>query len=422
MKRHLFIAFLTLVLVACSEDEGAIAPRLTSPATANYNASCQTDIRFDASTHWTATSDADWMTLVQEEGTGQGRLPIYLEQNDAEQTRHATVTITFDDKERSTLKVQITQRIPSENGTAYVDLPKNFGLGWGYDMKADIADVSGLRGQIFNGADLNRKYGEDAIYVNNSTGSDLYMASGNSHEEMQNNMGATFAGSADILIASAKVSVEYSNQIKEKKDRRYVWCRTTKAVKMAGFGYPVDMANKSLVRYCTTQAFRDAVNTDSPEDIVRKFGTHLVTTAELGGKLDYYFTVSQTVKTEVERIITHINVKVLFIKKSWTEVDEKTWTEIKRDFQARYQVTGGGQIGQTLNAKLKACGEQNIPLDDPTLFEKWDACFVNPNTANPDNLTMIACNVIPIWEVIETINANKAKAIEEYVMGTYLKK
>lgn len=421
MRRHIFFASLALVLAACSEDEEALAPRLTSPATAVYNASCQTDtIRFDASTHWTATSDAGWLTLVQQEGTGNGRLPIYIEQNDDEQLRRATITITFDNEERSTLKVQITQCIPSENGTAYVDLPKNFGLGWGYDLKVDIADVSGIRGQVFNGQNLIRDY-DDPISVENCASTDLYLASGNSHEEMQSQMGASFAGSADILIASAKVSMEYSNQIKEKKDRRYVWCRTTKTVKLADFDSSVDVADKYLVRWCTTESFRKAVNECSPKDFVQRFGTHLITTSILGGKLDYYFTVSQTVKTEVERIITHINVKLLFFKKSWTEVDEKTWTDIQRDFQARYEVTGGGKIGQTLNEKLKVCGEQNVPLDDPTLFDKWNACFENPNTVNPDDLTMVGFDVIPIWYVVETINQKKAEAIRKYVLEEYLK-
>jgi nitrous oxide reductase accessory protein NosL len=421
MRRLLFIASLALVLAACSKDEERATPRLISPAAVTYDSSCQRDtICFSSTGSWKAETDARWLTLALAEGTGAGQLPIYIQQNDAEEPRTATVTITTHDGQQ--MKVSLTQRLPDTNGLSYVNLPKEYGVGWGYDMKADVADVSGLRGQVFDAQRLINDYGRNAILMTNSSYSDLYYASGNSHEEMQQDMGAKFAGSADILIANAKVSVEYSNQIKETKDRRYVWCRTTMSVKKAFLGNNIQMSNKNLVNYCTTDAFyNEAMSNNSAEEFVKKFGTHLVIRSDLGGKFDYYFTVSQTVKTEVERIITHINVKILFIKKSWTEVDEKTWTDIKTDFNARYQVSGGGKVGIELNKQLKNCSEHNVPLEDPMLIDRWNACFTNPETANPDDLTMVGFNVIPIWNVVKTINPRKSKAIEEYVMGSYLK-
>lgn len=93
---------------------------------------------------------------------------------------------------------------------------------------------------------------------------------------------------------------------------------------------------------------------DKVEDIVRKFGTHVVTSSNLGGKLDYYFTLSQDIKTEIEKVVTSINVKILFFKSSSTTVDEKTWTEIKKDFQGNFVVTGGGDSGTILNRQMKS--------------------------------------------------------------------
>lgn len=418
IKRKLLL-FIILVLAACSRDEDMNTPFLTSPAAVTYDASCQTDtISFNTTGSWKAMTDAEWLTLMQDGGNGNGRLPIYIQQNDDEKLRTATITIITHNGQK--IQVSLMQRVPSENGLAYIDLPKTFGLGWGYDMKADIADVTGLRGQVFDAAALCNDYGDDIIQTDNNSYTDLYFASGNSHEEMQTNMGAKFAGSVDLFIAGAKVETEYSDQIKETRDRRYVWCRDFKAVKVSYFAN-LDYGEYNLARYCTTSAFRNAVRLSSPQDFVSKFGTHVIITSFLGGKFDYYFTVDQKVKTEVERIVTHINVKILFIKKSWTEVEESTWTEIQRDFKARYQVTGGGKLGIELNEKLRLCGEKNIPLEDPTLFTRWENCFTSPQKAKPDDLTVVDMQVIPIWDIVKIINPNKAAAIEQYVTTEYLK-
>ena len=424
MKSAPYIAVLLLVLTACSRDEdGVFTPHLTSPEAVTYDARCQTDtisFSLDGDILWKASTDGEWLTLEQTEGTGAGRLPIYIQQNDDEEQREATVTISVaDGSRRRTVSVKCMQSVPSENGYTYIDLPKTFGLGWGYDLSADIADASGLRGQVFDAAALRNDYGDNVIRAENSTHTNLYYASGNSHEEMQREMNAKVAGKADIFVAKAKVSVEYSNQISEKIDRRYMWCRDLRAVKTAYF-YNLDYGEENLM-YSTTWAFRNAVKRDTPQEFVRKFGTHLVIASCLGGKLDYYFTVSQSVKTEVERIITCINVKVLCFKKSWTNVDENVWTEVKKDFKSNYEVTGGGQAGETLNRQLHDRAAKGIPLESSDLFDNWSARFKDPNTARPEDLAMIDFEIIPIWEIVEVISRDKAAAIEEYVTGTYLK-
>ena len=158
--------------------------------------------------------------------------------------------------------------------------------------------------------------------------------------------------------------------------------------------------------------------------IVNKYGTHLVTTSALGGKLDYYFTLSQSVKTEVEQLVTTIQVKVLFVKKSSTSVEEHVWQEIKTDFEASFQLRGGGAIGEKLSKKLQDLSDNGTMLSeaDGPLFEQWDLRFADVENVDPDDLVMVNFQVMPIWEIIEPLNPTKAAEVEEYVMETYLKK
>ena len=124
-------------------------------------------------------------------------------------------------------------------------------------------------------------------------------------------------------------------------------------MKLAYFGNDVDLYDEEVLKWCTTSSFRNAVKNNPPQDIVRKFGTHVVTASYLGGKLDYYFTVTQNTKTTVEQISTTINVKVLFISTSASIVDEKTWQEVKKSFEGNFNVSGGGDAGIRLNSELQ---------------------------------------------------------------------
>ena len=348
------------------------------------------------------------------QGQGEGALPIYIQQNDDERQRQGVVTVTTADGH--TLSVGVTQNVPDHNGISYVNLPRTFGLGWGYDLSTDVADYQGLRGQVFDAEKLNQ-FDDDIIRGENSTSMNLYYESGETHIQLQTNMSTRFTGSADLLIAKGSVSVQYSSQTSETHDTRYVWCREIKNVKVAYFNNP-DYGSVRFIRQCITSSFRDAVQYDTPEAIVRKFGTHVVSLSALGGKLDYYFTISKSVKTSIETIVTDINVKVLCVEKSWTETDEKRWQEVKQSFNARYKVTGGGTVGDALNAELERTANKGIPLENPVLFDQWNACFRFP--VIEDNLTMIDFHVVPIWRIVQPLNANKAKAIESYIRNTYL--
>lgn len=419
-----FLPIFALLMVACHKSDDA-AMALYFPPQMKYDASCQTDtIRFKAWGHWKATTDDDWLTLPITEGDAQGEsfLPLYIQQNDADEVRDANVTITTDDG--STLTISLKQTVPIANGNIPIDLPRHYGLGWGYDLTIDVADIDGLRGQIFDAAALNKHYHDKAIDITNATHTDLMFESGNSHEELETKLSGRITGKADIFVASAKVQAEYSKQISEKKDRRYIWCRDFRQVKLAGFSSRVDYFDPVILSTTTTKAFRDAVASQNPEELVKKFGTHLVTTSALGGKLDYYFTLSKTVTTETETLITTIQVKVLFVKKSTTNVEEKTWQEIKSDFKANFHIRGGGTIGETLERKLQDLSTKGIMLSesDGPLFQQWDMRFEDPATVNPNDIVMVDFQVTPIWEIVGALNERKGKAVKDYILNTYLKK
>jgi len=303
---------------------------------------------------------------------------------------------------------------------SYIDLPKTFALGWGYDYSIDYADIAGIRGQVFDGAALHNDFGDDVVESENYATTKLLYVSEHSVEDLQQSMSAKVTGSVDLYIARAKVSVEYQKQINETKERLFIWCRDARTVRMAHFSNEVDIFDEKVVNWDTTSAFRQSVKNDTPENFVKKFGTHVVVSSVLGGKLDYYFTVSQDVKTETEGIITTVNVKVLCWESSSSSVDERSWTEIKKDFIGNFVVAGGGAVADKLNYEFKTHASKGEPVTNSELYDAWYDCFRYPSQANPDNLIMVDFEVLPIWLIVESLDPYKAEQIENYIRSHHL--
>lgn len=414
------VVLVLLLLVSCdnSRQEETAKPILQTASSLQYNAACQTDtLRFITSGAWTADCDAGWITLTDTEGEGNGTVELYIQQNDDEAPRQGTVRIHTAGGD---LTVPVSQEYSPNNGNILVNLPKTFGLGWGYDASIDYADEAGIRGQIFDAGKLKKDYGNEAFVMENSTSTHMFYEKAESSETLQQKIGGHISAEVDIKIASAKITGEFSQQITEQKDRLYVWCRDIRTVKLAYLGNCVDLYDGEMLKMCTTDSFRKSVNKDNAQDIVRKFGTHLITSSTLGGKLDYYFTVSQAVKTTVEKLVATINVKILFIKTSTSIVDENTWTEIKKDFKGSFIVTGGGQAGMLLNQELKKYASAGQPLTDSKLFDNWYQCFEVSDKTRDEDMAMVDFTVIPIWDIIYELNPAKAEAVEDYVTNTYL--
>ena len=415
-----FLAF--VVLSSCTDNDAIESIHLSSNSERVYNASCQEDkISFTASCSWSASTDCEWITLRIEEGSGNFELPLYIQQNDGDAERQATLIIT--PERGKPVSVVIVQQLPDLNNRIAIDLPEYYGLGWGYDLTADIADISGIRGQVFDGQQLRKRYSEDAVMVDNSTMTRSQFARGETHTELQKSMSGKVTGEVNVKVASAKVSVEYSKQINESKDRIYVWWREMRMVSEAYFANDISVFDENVLGKCTTDEFRKTISKERdtpPAKIVEKYGTHLIIASSLGGKFDYYFTISQDVKESIENVITTINVKIFGFKKSSSVNHEKIWLDVKQDFYASYHVQGGGDAGKKLEKALKQCGELNEPMNDQTLFDNWYDCFSDSSTAKDEDLTMIAYEVIPIWKVIEVTNPIKGKQVKEYLRDKYL--
>ncbi len=418
-SKHIIILLGILATLACTRDE--VRVEVISPQSINWDASCQRDsIIFNANCGWSVESDCDWLTMEVDNGYGNGVIPVYVQQNDAGIDRTGNIRLLFEDGTK--VEILVCQEASDLNSYGVlVNLPMTYGVGWGYDYSVDHADIDGIRGQIVDEAKLNRITGNQALITEAYASNYTQCVSEQSSARLIEKVSGELSAGVDIKIASAKLSGSFSKQTTENIDRLYVWYRDMRSVRKAHMN--TDLSD--VVKNCLTSDFKNAITAlkkgGSIKDFVNKYGTHFIWNSTLGGKFDWYFTVNQDIKETSERIVTTVTVKLLFWKKTSTSVDEKLWTNVKKDFIAEFEVTGGGEKGKDLNDALKATACKGEPLSDPDLITRWQNCFMNPNTAKDGELTMIDFKVYPIWDVVKKVDKNVAKKIEDYILNEYLK-
>lgn len=418
MKKRTFLILISCALFACKNEKDVADSELLSGSAVLFNAQCQTHtVEFRTQGKWTVNTSCDWITPAVKEGTGNAKVSVYIQQNDGDRIRTDSLFINTNNGRR--LKVVFTQSMFDVNSGAQVDLPRNFGLGWGYDYTTDHADATGLRGQVFDGQALINDFGNDAVISENQTATHIYYVSGHSVKSLQKKMSVEIAGEVNFLIAGARISTEFSKLEDEQKECLMIWSRDCKYVKQAYFSNDVDLYDPDVALFCTTAQFRKSVRDDSPREFVKKYGTHIIVNSSLGGKLDYFFSVKNDVTTETSAIVTAVTAKFLFWNKTWTSKEEKIWQQVKSEFEGHFYVTGGGAYEQKLNSEFKYCLAKGVPLQDTELLDKWQNCFVNTDTAKDSDLTMIDFQVVPIWEIVYCINHTKADEIKNYIESLY---
>lgn len=420
LMRKYFIAVLCIITtLACTRDD--VQVEVFSPQSLNWDASCQRDsIVFNADCGWSVESDCDWLTIEVENGYGNGVVPVYVQQNDGGIDRTGSILLLFEDGTK--VDILVCQEASDLNSYGVlVNLPMTYGVGWGYDYSVDHADIDGIRGQIVDEAKLNKITGNQALITETFASNYTQCVSEQSSARLIEKVSGGLSAGVDIKIASAKLSGSFSKQTTENVDRLYVWYRDMRSVRKAHMNADLSYIAKN----CLTNDFKKAINAlkkgDSVKDFVNKYGTHFIWNSTLGGKFDWYFTVNQDIKETAEKIVIMVTVKLLFWKKTSTSVDEKLWTEVKKDFIADFEVTGGGEKGNNLNNALKATACKGEPLSDPDLITRWQNCFMNPNTVKDDDLTMIDFKVYPIWDIVARVDKDVAKKIEDYILNEYLK-
>lgn len=403
-----------------------------------------TTLQIPLSGEWTATSDGEWLTLINESGNGIDA-QVYNEQNDDDDDRSALVTYSTKDGS-ATYKVAFVQKgvlSDDRNAEVVADVEIGCGAGWGYNGYGKYADVSGMKGQIVNSTQLaiilkkySVTYNGNLLMVDDKSvnETDAKISTGSSSSDMSKALGVNAdldlnlpcGFSMDITANYDKKDLSNSEKNFSKRLYRHIFKQRHLDANNVSALLEDDNIPEKERELILSAGFRNmlkklARTTESNRQnqvikFVQCYGTHIITRGDIGGCYEYSMTTDKSDVSSDEDIKAALDMgyKKMFSIKGDANYD-KMEKKVGSNYTSSVKIKGGNSL-LLANAASNiegGCSEADI--------KKW------LETIKEGACTLVDFKLTPIWYIIpDTYETSDglyvADIIEEYLTtGNILK-
>ena len=367
----------------------------------------------------TLSTDADWLKLVTETLPADGIIQLLADANGDGAGRAATITVASAKKPEQQVTLTVRQRGLSDNrnNDGDADPMTDFRVGWGFNAFDEYKSLNSLRGKIIDG-DLLRRFDSDSTFRSVQevvrSNEQFSVISAWSLQEMSEKLTKELTMQVNVLFVKKTVR-RFSEVCKESvKESACSYTRLQKTVASRSM-------DEGALRYLIGElpmselpftddfytAYQKVVESQGSQrqkaigDLIDGYGTHLITTASVGCKLDLCMTFDKNTDYEFEKETEETSSKVFGrTQKSQTEkVSEHTTCDLSNSNSM--QISGGSAITRArLEAAIKTLTD--IQALDGDLVLKWTGS-VSANDLNDakrrKNLDVVDFRFMPIWEL-----------------------
>lgn len=343
------IAIAAVAFSAC-EKEPAFLADVTYPEEANGNAivvdafANEFPLEIKTEGAWRVESDSFFFTVEPEDGNGNATVTVSVQNNTRSKRKTGHLTIVFPEHEGQNKVLTIEQKWQGEYGENADILDKQnviYAVGYGFDTTKGLYPNSDcLRAEIFNTSKLISEGTEGTGELKmNAT---LSTVTGNSITELSNKLTVKANASGGIgkfkAEANASFTMDYTNNSNHEYAINYLEATLTTARLNKGVG------RLKTRRYMNEEAYEDingifedyaqvrpdgTLNKDWAKNLIRDYGTHVVMTARLGGR------VRQSLDVDISDIKESYDLNV-FAKASYEGVLAKAGGSVNDDFHKSY--------------------------------------------------------------------------------------
>ena len=407
MKRKtLFtLAMSLLCLVSCSDTEEYIQ---TTEVVKEFqiNGNCDVySLGNSESATWRIVEVPEWITPVKSNGSIEDAIELYVESNN-NSAREGVVAVEYSNGRT------VSTRVSQSTRQTEVSLQRSYAVGWGFDVTTYM-DSRGLMDQIFNTQKV-LKFKNDAIANRRSTGTEILVFYGESYSQLNNSLNAHL-NLDKLKISTFELGLEgtFGNNALSDSKRVFSWMRGTYLERKVEFEVDVaDAQDNNLFTKDFAEERQNVINADGDDTSIRKlierYGTHYVTTADLGGFLDYYFS------SVVEKIEESMNIQAAisfgYNKMFNVKGDgnyEEAYNNLNTEKIEKFSVKGGDAIDLTNKVISGTMDNEALQL--------WLASLKGDDVTEC-KLELIRFDINPIWELFPEEIEDKIKNYIERVM------
>lgn len=429
-----------LSLSSCKDEDSFFAeveyPNETTDNVLTVDAwASEYPIEINTEGEWRVEKDSRFFRVTPENGTGNTTVTLYVQNNQSEYRKEGTLSIIFPGHEDKNEELTIEQKYSGDYDTATpIDTSnKVYAVGYSYDATGEWASPNSVKKEIFDTDSLIH----DGKLVVGPTQASLseYTITGSSISEMTNSL----AVKADVEGGFGKFKAEAnaSFNMDHAKNTNYEYATTYLNLDVRTASLDIDLMTLSDF-YMTDDAWyaingaprknkRTGTKTvyypstkEGFKKLIKEYGTHVIMTAKLGGR------VRHSMEVDISNITSAYDIKA-FAKASYDgafvsasgNVDEKFKQSYKNNRQnvtIRLSVLGGDE------SKAKRLGSSDgfkkSNLDD----------WVQSVTA--ENMALVGFDnysLVPLYELVnesltedgkfEVDGKARKEALKQYMNG-----
>lgn len=421
------IAFLLIVATGCEDKEDfnsiqSVNKELTFSSHADiYNVSLE-----QCST-WEVKSYPEWATPMQEFGTGDTKISVFVEDNFTEMERKGEMVVITDKNEitylltqRSTLTEDTNAEIVSDN-----ILYLTYGVGFGINVFGNppAEDKYDYAGAIVNPALLTKMLAEvgeaDAFCAEDHYFSHTESLSGTSTTSLATQLSVNAGIEAEISGFSGSLSGKFTSNESTNTNTAYAM-REIKHI--VGSRY----LRSGVLRYFSaanmTNVFADGFNElvevikedpnekDAIHELFESYGTHLIVHGTLGGELELAMEMTSTETISEMDINAALNVSSEVVKgdASFTMTDDEK--KLMKNTKISLKTYGGSNV-----YTLKPGTTFEEAMQEALSAEKLNSWV--KSIKDKSSLALVDVQLYPIYDLMP--DATTRAAVREYMINEY---
>ena len=376
---------------------------------------------------WTASTESDWLTLDTTQGLhGSTYLRFSVEENTDPFARVAVITVADSqnpDEYRLQVRIRQSGYNDEDNATLTGDMLKKHRMGYGYDVMKDYASDESFSDLPILDYEQVVKLEEEKnmliISEDRRHYQEIETFSGNTLTELASKLtdnmtsGGTFLGCGKITTRST--SVFRSKTIEQSCGYiRLKQITSSRTIDLGALAAEATSDDSPLYSKEFREAIRNMKSVGDASNIINTFGTHIVSSADLGGSISLEVLISREQSVEEEHSVKTVTKKVFGKKTSQSSSTYDKYVEQNGlDYQASIDCTGGTVATQ--NA-IKAYIDRKEQVPSSAIINWQNSFQEDPAETQDYNVGMVGCQLAPIYTLINdpTKRAWMEEAFEKY--------
>lgn len=376
--------------------------------------------------------DADWIELTFDEVPDDGIIEFLAERNSGDIGRTATIVFrNINDKAADARTVVYQKGLGEYPGNSDENPLSDCRIGWGFDVFLEYMDLKSQRERVIDCDFLQSEFDSDTSFLSIQTTmrsrTDMTVTSAYSLQEMSKMLTEKSISTSNILGFKKTIS-RYSKITSSSLDESlFGYAVYTKTVASRNMDIGVLSYIFENDRFISsgklpfTKEFYEIYNrinsagADGADALIAemldRFGTHIIVSADIGGKIDYAVTFDKRATSDLELNSTQ-QARYVFGQMTSESASEELKASVTSNIKNEnsIKIYGGSSESREKISQNIASADQDAHIY-PEILAEWSSSISISSVddiASNKNLDLVSFSFIPIWDLFKD-NAIKGR-------------